>query len=93
MFADAFKVTLKGTAEAFRLSLVKTPKYRRAVGRPAYVDPPRTMGDGFEVLHTADLDFLYEQDIPGLVPPTDQQHQPPLWSCSCKLGRWLLVAK
>ena len=58
---DRALLTVAGETENVKMYFIKHPEYE---GKPCK-EPPRTMGDGFAVLQSANLEFRYNQDILG----------------------------
>ncbi|CAI4230279.1 unnamed protein product [Auanema sp. JU1783] len=83
--ADKALLKVSGQMESIRVSLLKHPEY---AGLP-YKEPPRTMGDGFAVMQSANLMFYYHQDILGYVTEEQQsasQEDAPVWESIFRFG-------
>lgn len=53
---------MEANLENVKLSFLKQNGYK-----PPREDPPRTMGDGFAVLQSANIEFFYHQDVLGKI--------------------------
>ncbi|CAB3410727.1 unnamed protein product [Caenorhabditis bovis] len=84
---DRALLTIDGDTENVSISLIKNEEYQFSENDK---EPPRTTGnDGFMLLQTASLQFVYKQDLLGYV--TDDEFQQiqakvPVWSSEWKFG-------
>jgi hypothetical protein len=84
---------VKATMENARVSLVKQSGYYTS--SKLREDPPRTMGDGFALLQSANIHFFYHQDILGFVSNEQQQTTTtnlPVWETIWRLHKNTIIS-
>ncbi|KAI6241376.1 FSA-C domain-containing protein [Aphelenchoides fujianensis] len=90
---DRYMIRVTGTMENARVSLVKQSGY--AASDFLRQDPPRTMGDGFAILQSANIQFFYLQDILGLVKNERRQTTTtnvPVWESAWRLHKNTIIS-
>ncbi|KAI6225838.1 FSA-C domain-containing protein [Aphelenchoides besseyi] len=90
---DRYMIRVTGNMENARISLVKQSGY--VTSDFLRQDPPRTMGDGFAILQSANIQFFYLQDILGLV--RNERHQTtttniPVWETTWRLHKNTIIS-
>ncbi|CAI5438694.1 unnamed protein product [Caenorhabditis angaria] len=84
---DRALLTFEGETENVSISLIKNEQYKFT---DKDKEPPRTTGnDGFPILQTASLEFLYKQDLLGYVTddtPQSITSKVPIWSSEWTFG-------
>nr|XP_027205737.1 transmembrane protein KIAA1109-like [Dermatophagoides pteronyssinus] len=83
---DLLTHILKGKAENLQVMLIPSVKYNGSITD----EPPRIMGDGFNVFRTNKIEIYYYQDVPGFVTQQDQdinETDNPVWGMVVKCGK------
>ncbi|KAH9506664.1 hypothetical protein DERF_011385 [Dermatophagoides farinae] len=81
---DLLTHILKGKAENLQVMLIPSIKYSGSIND----EPPRIMGDGFNVFRTNKIEIYYYQDVPGFV--TEEavnETDNPVWGMVVKCGK------